>query len=150
VTVVPVGVTIGPSRTRRGVIAVHGPPPPSPDAPLVSAQQRFEDAYLASGTAVLGYALRRSALLRLSVVGREYPGTIDELLEGLPPAAPTEPVTVQGQPGGLALVPGDTGTPASWTLLGQLPDGRFLRLLAPQELDRDQVLQIGGQVIATA
>ncbi len=129
---------------------MHGPPPPSPDAPLVSTQQRFEDAYRASGTAVLGYALRRSALLRLSVVGREYPGTIDELLEGLPPAAPTEPVTVQGQPGGLALVPGDTGTPASWTLLGQLPDGRFLRLLAPQELDRDQVLQIGGQVIATA
>ncbi|NEM07593.1 hypothetical protein [Geodermatophilus normandii] len=87
-------------------------------------------------------------LLRLSAVGPRYDGTIDELLDGLPMAAPVETVTVQGRPGRLALVEGDVGTPPSWTLLGQLPDGRFFRLLAPQELTREQVLQIGEQVTA--
>jgi RNA polymerase sigma factor (sigma-70 family) len=50
------------------VIAMHGPPPPTTDDPptfvdalLESADRRsFEAAYRSSGTAVLGYALRRS------------------------------------------------------------------------------------------
>jgi RNA polymerase sigma-70 factor (ECF subfamily) len=48
------------------VIAMHGPPPPPPtslpstdDLP-VSPEDAFEDAYRTSGTAVLGYALRRA------------------------------------------------------------------------------------------
>ena len=87
-------------------------------------------------------------LLRLSAVGPEYTGTIDELLDGMPAAALVEAVVVQGRPGRLALLVGDVGTPPSWTLLGSLPDGRFLRLLAPQDLTREQVLQIGEQVTA--
>ncbi|MGY1653685.1 hypothetical protein [Geodermatophilus sp. SYSU D01119] len=86
--------------------------------------------------------------LRLSAVGSQYTGTIDELLEGMPTAAPTEPVTVQGRDGRLALLAGDAGQQSFWTLVGQLPDGRFFRLLAPQALTRDQVLQIGEQVTA--
>ncbi|MGY1727690.1 hypothetical protein ACI79J_12040 [Geodermatophilus sp. SYSU D01062] len=86
--------------------------------------------------------------LRLSAVGAQYTGTIDELLEGMPTAAPTEPVTVQGRDGRLALLTGDVGQPPFWTLIGQLPDGRFFRLLAPQVLTREQVLQIGEQVTA--
>jgi RNA polymerase sigma factor (sigma-70 family) len=50
------------------VIAMHGQPPPTTDDPptfidalLDSADRRsFEDAYRSSGTAVLGYALRRT------------------------------------------------------------------------------------------
>ncbi|MGY1734249.1 hypothetical protein ACI798_22320 [Geodermatophilus sp. SYSU D01045] len=86
--------------------------------------------------------------LRLSAVGTQYTGTMDELLEGMPTAAPTEPVTVQGRDGRLALLTGDVGQPPFWTLIGQLPDGRFFRLLAPQALTRGQVLQIGEQVTA--
>ncbi|MGY1782732.1 hypothetical protein [Geodermatophilus sp. SYSU D01036] len=86
--------------------------------------------------------------LRLSAVGAQYTGTIDELLEGMPTAAPTEPVTVQGRDGRLALLTGDVGQSPFWTLIGQLPDGRFFRLLAPQVLTREQVLQIGEQVTA--
>jgi hypothetical protein len=89
-------------------------------------------------------------LLRLSAVGAQYDGTIDELLDGQPMAAPVETVTVQGRPGRLALLGGDAGSPPFWTLLGQLPDGRFFRLLAPQELTREQVLQIGDQVTAAS
>ncbi|SFU07773.1 hypothetical protein SAMN05660657_05437 [Geodermatophilus amargosae] len=89
-------------------------------------------------------------LLRLSAVGPQYDGTIDELLDGLPMAAPVETVTVQGRPGRLALLEGDAGTSPFWTMLGQLPDGRYLRLLAPQELTREQVLQIGEQVTAAS
>ncbi|MCA0145898.1 RNA polymerase sigma factor [Blastococcus sp. LR1] len=37
------------------------PPPPPADDPPPSAERVFEDAYRRSGTAVLGYALRRSA-----------------------------------------------------------------------------------------
>jgi hypothetical protein len=87
-------------------------------------------------------------LLRLSAVGAQYDGTIDELLDGQPMAAPVETVTVQGRSGRLALLEGDVGTPPFWTLLGRLPDGRFFRLLAPQELTREQVLRIGEQVTA--
>jgi hypothetical protein len=111
-----------------------------------------------AGWSVAGYEESRSLdlvsdadplqSLRLSAVGPEYPGTIDELLDGLPTAAPVETVTVQGRPGRLALLQGDLGTSPFWTLLGQLPDGRFFRLLAPQELTREQVLQIGEQVTA--
>ncbi|GAB3307359.1 hypothetical protein GCM10027451_15490 [Geodermatophilus aquaeductus] len=86
--------------------------------------------------------------LRLSAMGPQFTGTIDELLDGMPTAAPVETVTVQGRPGRLALLAGDTGSPPFWTLLGQLPDGRFFRLLAPQVLTREQVLQIGEQVTA--
>jgi RNA polymerase sigma factor (sigma-70 family) len=43
------------------VIAMQGQPPPAPDHPPASADDLFEDAYRSSGTAVLGYALRRSA-----------------------------------------------------------------------------------------
>jgi hypothetical protein len=89
-------------------------------------------------------------LLRLSAVGPQYDGTIDELLDGLPMAAPVETVTVQEQPGRLALLEGDAGAPPFWTLLGQLPDGRYFRLLAPPELTREQVLQIGDQVTAAS
>ncbi|PWW22148.1 hypothetical protein JD79_01296 [Geodermatophilus normandii] len=87
-------------------------------------------------------------LLRLSAVSPQYTGALDELLDGMPTAAPVETVVVQGRPGRLALLRGDVGTPPSWTLLGQLPDGRFFRLLAPRELTREQVLQIGEQVTA--
>ncbi|GAB3195680.1 hypothetical protein GCM10027261_16550 [Geodermatophilus arenarius] len=88
--------------------------------------------------------------LRLSATGAQYTGTIDGLLDGMPTAAPVETVTVQGRPGRLALLTGDAGTPPSWTLLGQLPDGRFFQLLAPQELTREQLLQIGEQVTAAS
>src|SRR3954471_18605662 len=47
---------------------MHGPPQPTADPPLTldalferSRRRSFEDAYRSSGTAVLGYALRRSA-----------------------------------------------------------------------------------------
>ena len=41
---------------------MHGHPPPTTDPlPTVSPEALFEDAYRTSGTAVLGYALRRSA-----------------------------------------------------------------------------------------
>ena len=41
---------------------MHGHPPPTTDPlPAVSPEALFEDAYRTSGTAVLGYALRRSA-----------------------------------------------------------------------------------------
>jgi RNA polymerase sigma factor (sigma-70 family) len=43
------------------VIAMKGQPPPTTDHPPASADHLFEDAYRSSGTAVLGYALRRSA-----------------------------------------------------------------------------------------
>ena len=39
---------------------MHGPPPPMTDDPPASLDELFEDAYRSSGTAVLGYALRRS------------------------------------------------------------------------------------------
>jgi RNA polymerase sigma factor (sigma-70 family) len=39
---------------------MRGQPSPSADSPPGSAAERFEDAYRSSGTAVLGYALRRS------------------------------------------------------------------------------------------
>jgi RNA polymerase sigma-70 factor (ECF subfamily) len=43
------------------VIAMQGQPPPTPDDHQpVSAEDLFEDAYRSCGTAVLGYALRRS------------------------------------------------------------------------------------------
>ena len=48
-------------------------------------------------------------LLRLSAVGPEYTGTIDELLDGMPAAALVEAVVVQGRPGRLALLEGDVG-----------------------------------------
>ncbi|WP_448641757.1 hypothetical protein [Geodermatophilus sp. URMC 63] len=110
-----------------------------------------------AGWSVGGYGESRSldlvsdtdpdSLLRLSLVGPQYAGTLDELLEGTPLAGPPEPVTVQGLPGLLAAV-GDAGGPGSWTLAGQLPNGRCFLLLAPQELTREQVLQIGDQVTA--
>jgi RNA polymerase sigma-70 factor (ECF subfamily) len=40
---------------------MEGHPPPAPDDPPASPEQLFEDAYRSCGTAVLGYALRRSA-----------------------------------------------------------------------------------------
>ena len=55
---------------------------------------------------------------------------------------------MRGQPRLLATVEGGAGGPGSWTLVGQLPVGRFFLLLAPQELTREQVLQIGEQVTA--
>ena len=39
---------------------MQGHPPPTTDHPPVSSDDRFEDAYRSAGTAVLGYALRRS------------------------------------------------------------------------------------------
>jgi RNA polymerase sigma-70 factor (ECF subfamily) len=39
---------------------MQGQPPPTTDHPPISAENLFEDAYRISGTAVLGYALRRS------------------------------------------------------------------------------------------
>ncbi|MEX5720571.1 hypothetical protein [Geodermatophilus maliterrae] len=88
-------------------------------------------------------------LLRLGLVGREYPGTLDELLEGMSLTAPPEPVTVQGQPARLALAGGDGGSPYRY-LVGQLPGGPFFILLAPETLTREQVLQIAEQVTSTA
>jgi RNA polymerase sigma factor (sigma-70 family) len=55
-----VAVTMRSIRTCRCVIAMQGQPPPTPDHPPISAENQFEDAYRNSGTAVLGYALRRS------------------------------------------------------------------------------------------
>jgi RNA polymerase sigma-70 factor (ECF subfamily) len=55
-----VSVTIGSIRTCRCVIAMQGQPPPTTDHPPRAAENVFEDAYRSSGTAVLGYALRRS------------------------------------------------------------------------------------------
>jgi RNA polymerase sigma factor (sigma-70 family) len=43
------------------VIAMQGEPPPTPDHPPASADSLLEDAYRSTGSAVLGYALRRSA-----------------------------------------------------------------------------------------
>jgi RNA polymerase sigma factor (sigma-70 family) len=40
---------------------MHRPPPPMTDDPPPSPDALFEDAYRSSGTAVLGYALRRAA-----------------------------------------------------------------------------------------
>ena len=40
---------------------MQGQPPPTTGHTPLSAEQLFEDAYRSSGTAVLGYALRRSA-----------------------------------------------------------------------------------------
>lgn len=40
---------------------MQGQPPPTTDHPPASPDHLFEDAYRSSGTAVLGYALRRSA-----------------------------------------------------------------------------------------
>ncbi|SNR39781.1 RNA polymerase sigma factor [Blastococcus mobilis] len=40
---------------------MRGQPPPTTDRQPLSAEDLFEDAYRSSGTAVLGYALRRSA-----------------------------------------------------------------------------------------
>jgi RNA polymerase sigma factor (sigma-70 family) len=42
------------------VIAMHGQPPPTTDHQPVPTDDLFEDAYRRCGTAVLGYALRRS------------------------------------------------------------------------------------------
>jgi RNA polymerase sigma factor (sigma-70 family) len=53
-------VTIGPSRTCRCVIAMQGQPPPRTERPPLSAEEVFDDVYRTSGTAVLGYALRRA------------------------------------------------------------------------------------------
>ncbi|MBM7806639.1 hypothetical protein JOD57_002476 [Geodermatophilus bullaregiensis] len=87
-------------------------------------------------------------LLRVSLVGREYPGTLDELLEGISFAEPPEPVTVQGQPARLALASGDGGSPYRY-LVGQLDGGPFFVLLAPEALTQEQVLQIAEQVTYT-
>jgi glyoxylase-like metal-dependent hydrolase (beta-lactamase superfamily II) len=44
------------------VIAMQGEPPPTPDHPPASAAHSvLEDAYRSTGSALLGYALRRSA-----------------------------------------------------------------------------------------
>jgi RNA polymerase sigma-70 factor (ECF subfamily) len=40
---------------------MHGEPPPTPDHPPPSADSALEEAYRTTGSAVLGYALRRSA-----------------------------------------------------------------------------------------
>ena len=40
---------------------MQGQPPPETDDPPLTLEDRFEDAYRSAGTAVLGYALRRSA-----------------------------------------------------------------------------------------
>jgi RNA polymerase sigma-70 factor (ECF subfamily) len=42
------------------VIAMQGQPPPGADPLSVSAEEVFDDVYRSSGTAVLGYALRRA------------------------------------------------------------------------------------------
>jgi RNA polymerase sigma-70 factor (ECF subfamily) len=42
------------------VIAMQGQPPPTAGRPAESADELFEDVYRDAGTAVLGYALRRS------------------------------------------------------------------------------------------
>lgn len=52
-------VTIDGSRTCMCVIAMPGRPPPT-TRPPPSADELFEHAYRTAGTAVLGYALRRS------------------------------------------------------------------------------------------
>ena len=39
---------------------MQGQPPPETDDPPATLEERFEDAYRSAGTAVLGYALRRS------------------------------------------------------------------------------------------
>ncbi len=43
------------------MIATQGPPPSTDDPPVAPAEERLEEAYRSSGTAVLGYALRRAA-----------------------------------------------------------------------------------------
>ncbi len=42
------------------MIATQGPPPSTDDPPVARAAERLEEAYRSSGTAVLGYALRRA------------------------------------------------------------------------------------------
>src|SRR4051794_11538032 len=54
-------VTIVPIRTCSCVIVMRGEPPPTDRPPPHTTEQLFEAAYRTLGTAVLGYALRRSA-----------------------------------------------------------------------------------------
>jgi hypothetical protein len=86
-------------------------------------------------------------LLRLSLLGLQFTGPLDQLLEGFKLVAPAEPVTVQGQPALLALRSLERGD--DWFLVGQLAGGRFFMLLAPPELTREQVLQIAEQITHT-
>jgi xanthine/CO dehydrogenase XdhC/CoxF family maturation factor len=83
----------------------------------------------------------------LSLLGPRSTGPVGGLLTGYTVAAPVESVTVQGQSARLALRDAESGD--DWLLVGQLPGGRFFVLLAPRELTREQVLQIGEQITYT-
>jgi hypothetical protein len=86
-------------------------------------------------------------LLRVSLLGPQFTGPLEELLEGYATALPVESVTVQGQPARLALRDAESGD--DWFCVGQLTGGRFFMLLAPRELTREQVLQIAEQITYT-
>jgi hypothetical protein len=86
-------------------------------------------------------------LLRVSLLGPQFTGPLDDLLTGYPMAGPVESVTVQGQPARLALRALEGGD--DWFLVGQLPGGRFFMFLAPPELTREQVLRIAEQITYT-
>ena len=88
-----------------------------------------------------------SLLLRVSLLDPQFSGSLDELLTGYTTVEPVEPVTVQGQPGRLAVRDLESGN--DWFLVGRLAGGRFFVLVAPRELTREQVLQIAEQITYT-
>jgi hypothetical protein len=87
--------------------------------------------------------------LRVSLQGIPGGGaTMDTFFQGRSLTGAVEPVTVQGLPGRLALTTPDDGD--SWLLVGQLPDGPLLLVVAPPVLTREQVLQIAEGITYTA
>ncbi|MGY1740822.1 MULTISPECIES: hypothetical protein [unclassified Blastococcus] len=87
--------------------------------------------------------------LRVSLYGGPgYAATVDDPYQGRALAGPVEQVTIQGAPGRIALADGE-GAPDSWLVTGSLPGGPLFLLVAPQELTRDQVLRIAGQITRT-
>jgi hypothetical protein len=86
--------------------------------------------------------------LRVSLLGPGSGVSIDTAFQGRALAGPVEAVTVKGRPARLALGDGE-GSPDSWLVAGQLPEGPLFLLLAPGILTRDQVLRIAEQVTYT-
>jgi hypothetical protein len=87
--------------------------------------------------------------LRVSVYGGPgFPATIDSYFEGRALVRPLETATVQGSAARLGLTD-DGADGSSWMLAGQLPGGPLFLLLAPPDLTREQVLEIGEQVTYT-
>jgi hypothetical protein len=63
-------------------------------------------------------------MLRLSLLGRGGGATVDTPFDGMTLAGPVKPVTIQGQPGRMALAAGDEGTPTTGSSWDSFPTGR--------------------------